>query len=163
MKADTLLVELEACGDLHLRAFDPANAPELAAMKTSRVHFCRRLIIFVLAGLLIYYHIFTLYDLYLGAGNSAHTTFEYVQSFLRVVITISLLLVVFGNRWALWGMWAGITGLVATQYWAHFGNLPVDFTEGRHPLSYLKGFIFPTTITLAFHSSRPRGDSSADE
>ena len=122
----------------------------------------RRLIIFVLAGLLIYYHSFTLYDLYLGDGTSAHTTFEYVQSVLRVGITLSLLLVVFGNRSALWGMWACIAGLVATHYWAHFGNLPVDFTEGRHPLSYLKGFIFPTIITLAFHSSSQVSDKNAD-
>jgi len=131
-------------------------------MPTSRILLFRRLVIFVLAGLLIYYHTLTLYDLYLGAGTSAHTTFEYLQSGLRVVITLSLLLVVIGNRWALWGMWAGITGLVATHYWAHFGNLPVDFTKGRHPLSYLKGFIFPTIITLAFHTSNQVGDSNAD-
>lgn len=122
----------------------------------------RCLIIFVLAGLLIYYHSFTLYDLYLGDGTSAHTTFEYVQSVLRVGIILSLLLVVFGNRWALWGMWACIAGLIATHYWAHFGNLPVDFTEGRHPLSYLKGLIFPTIITLAFHSSSQASDMNAD-
>jgi hypothetical protein len=133
----------------------------LSVMQTSRFLSFRRLIIFVLAGLLIYYHTFTLYDLYLGAGTSAHTTFEYVQSVLRVVITLSLLLVVFGNRWALWGMWAGIVGLIATHYWAHFGDLPVDFTKGRHPLSYLKGFIFPTIITLAFHPSSRIGDSNA--
>ncbi len=132
----------------------------LPGMQTSRFLLSRRLIIFVLAGLLIYYHIFTLCDLYLGAGTSTHTTFEYVQSVLRVVITLSLLLVILGNRWALWGMWAGITGLIATHYWAHFGNLPVDFTKGRHPLSYLKGYIFPTIITLAFHSSS--GSSSLD-
>ena len=59
-------------------------------------------------------------------------------------------------------MWPGITGLIATHYWAHFGNLPVDFTEGRHPLSYLKGFIFPTVITLAFHSTSRLRDSIAD-
>jgi len=122
----------------------------------------RCLIIFVLAGLLICYHSFTLYDLYLGDGTSAHTTFEYVQSVLRLGIILSLLLVVFGNRWALWGMWACIAGLVATHYWAHFGNLPVDFTKGRHPLSYLKGFIFPTIITLAFHFSSQVGDGDAD-
>jgi hypothetical protein len=72
---------------------------------------------------------------------------------------VSLLLVVCGVRGALWGMWFSIGGLVATQYWAHFGNLPVDFTKGRHRLSYLKGFIFPTIITLAFHSSRRHGNS----
>jgi len=139
-----------------------AEVTTLQVMHTSRFLLFRRLIILVLAGLLIYYHTFTLYDLYLGAGTRAHTTFEYVQSVLRVVITLSLLLVLFGNRFALWGMWAGITGLIATHYWAHFGNLPVDFTLGRHPLSYLKGFIFPTIITLAFHTSSQVGKSNAD-
>ena len=134
----------------------------LPGMQTSRFLLFRRLIIFVLAGLLIYYHIFTLCDLYLGAGTSTHTTYEYIQSVLRVVIALSSLLVVFGKRWALCGMWAGITGLIATHYWAHFGNLPVDFTLGRHPLSYLKGFIFPTIINLAFHTSSQVGDSIAD-
>ena len=134
----------------------------LPMMQTSIFLLFRRLVILVLAGLLIYYHTYTLYDLYVGTGTSAHTTFEYVQSVLRVVITLSLLLVVFGSRRALWGMWAGIVGLVATHYWAHFGNLPVDFTKGRHPLSYLKGFIFPTIITLAFHSSSQVGDNNAD-
>ena len=117
----------------------------------------RRLIIFALAGLLIFHHSLMLYEMYLGTGNSPHTLFDFVQSFFRVFITISLLLVAFGVRWALWGMWFSISGLVATQYWAHFGNLPVEFTQGRHPLSYLKGFIFPTIITLAFHTSSRLG------
>ncbi len=134
---------------------------KLPMMQTSIFLLFRRLVILVLAGLLIYYHTYTLYDLYVGTGTSAHTTFEYVQSVLRVVITLSLLLVVFGSRRALWGMWAGIVGLIATHYWAHFGNLPVDFTTGRHPLSYLKGLIFPTIITLAFHSSSQVGDKNA--
>ncbi|WP_243383492.1 hypothetical protein [Geothrix alkalitolerans] len=134
----------------------------LPRMQTSRFLLFRRLIIFILAGLLICYHIYTLCDLYLGVGNSVHTAFEYVQSVLRVMITLSLLLVAFGKRWALYGMWAGITGLVATHYWAHFGKLPVDFTLGRHPLSYLKGFIFPSIITMAFHTSSQNGNSNAD-
>ena len=129
-------------------------------MQTSGLLLVRRLIIFALAGLLIFYHSLTLYDMYVGTSNITHTLFENVQSVFRVLITVSLLLVVFGVRWALWGMWFSISGLVATQYWAHFGNLPVDFTEGRHPLSYLKGFIFPTIITLAFHSSGRSGDSN---
>jgi len=131
-------------------------------MHLSRFLILRRIIIFVLAGLLIYYHTVTLCDLYLGAGTSTHTTFEYVQSVLRVGITLSLLLVVFGNRWALWGMWACIGGLIATHYWAHLGNLPVDFTKDRHPLSYLKGLIFPTIITLAFHSSNQIESSTTE-
>ena len=67
---------------------------------------------------------------------------------LRLVIIIGLTLVVCGFRRALWLMWAGIGALVATHYWAHFGGIPVAFTEGRHPLSYLKGLIFPSIITL---------------
>ena len=129
------------------------------ARETSRFLLLRRVVIWVLAGLLIFYHSVTLYDLHLGTGAGAPTTFDNIQSVFRVVITVSLLLVVFGKRWALWGMWAGITALVATHYWAHLGNLPVDFTEGRHPLSYLKGFIFPTIITLAFAAPTPASDS----
>jgi len=131
-------------------------------MQTSSLLLVRRLIIFALAGLLIFYHSLTLYEMYVGTSDTAHTLFDNVQSVFRVLITVSLLLVVFGVRWALWGMWFSISGLVATHYWAHFGNLPVDFTEGRHPLSYLKGFIFPTVITLAFHSSSGSGDSNED-
>ena len=134
----------------------------LPVMQTSRFLLFRRLIIFVLAGLLIFYHSLTLYEMYVGTGSSVHTLFDYVQSILRMSITISLLLVIFGVRWALWVMWFSISGLVATQYWAHFGNLPVDFTEGRHPLSYLKGFIFPTIITLAFPSLSRLRDSNAE-
>ena len=131
----------------------------LAMLQTRSFLIFRRLIIFTLAGLLIFYHSLTLYEMYLGTVSNAHTLFDYVQSVFRVLITMSLLLVIFGIRWALWGMWFSISGLVATQYWAHFGNLPVEFTVGRHPLSYLKGFIFPTIITLAFYSSNRQGDS----
>ena len=131
---------------------------DLPVMQTSGLLLFRRLIIFALAGLLIFYHSLTLYEMYVVAGHGVHTLFDDVQSFFRVLITMSLLLVVCGVRGALWGMWFSIGGLVATQYWAHFANLPVDFTKDRHPLSYLKGFIFPTIITLAFYSSRRHGD-----
>jgi hypothetical protein len=117
---------------------------------TSILSVFRRLVILVLAGLLIFHHSLMLYEMYLDPGNGATTLFDYVQSVFRALITLSLLLVVLGVRRALWGMWLSIAGLVATQFWAHFGNLPVEFTAGRHPLSYLKGFIFPTIITLAF-------------
>ena len=110
----------------------------------------RRLLIATLAGLLIFYHLLTLYELYLAGSPAALTPYDHIQSALRLGISISLTLVVFGVRPALIGMWLCISCLVATHYWAHFGNLPVDFTAGRHPLSYLKGFIFPTLITLAF-------------
>jgi len=122
--------------------------------QTDKFLLVRKLIIFVLAGLLIFYHSNLLYDMYLDSGNTTLTLFDHIQSTLRFFITISLLFVIFGVRRALWGMWFSIGGLVFTQYWAHFGHLSVDFTEGRHPLSYLKGFIFPTIITYSFLSSQ---------
>lgn len=128
-------------------------------LRTSAFLIVRRLIILILAGLLIFYHSLTLYEMYSGAGSNAHTPFDYVQTVFRALITMNLLLVIFGVRRALWGMWFSIGGLVATQYWAHFGNLPVEFTAGRHPLSYLKGFIFPTIITLAFYSPSRQADT----
>lgn len=129
-----------------------SNRGRFAARLKSALPLLARLVILVLAGLLIFYHSLTLYEMYLEPANGAHAAFDHVQSACRALITVSLLLVVFGVRWALWGMWLGIGALVATQYWAHFGDLPVDFTHGRHPLSYLKGFIFPTAITLAFRT-----------
>lgn len=140
----------------------------LATLSANRFLLLRRTIIGVLAGLLIVYHCIVLYDLYLGVGNheglydrTAGGTpqyYEYIQSALRLVIIIGLTLVACGIRRALWLMWAGIGALVATHYWAHFGGIPVAFTEGRHPLSYLKGIIFPTVITwLTLVPSRPAG------
>ena len=118
----------------------------------------RRLVICILAGLLIFYHVNVLYDLYLGTGDheglydrspaGTPLYYEYTQSALRVVIIVGLSLVASGIRSALWVMWAGIGTLVATHYWALLGDIPVAFTAGRHALSYLKGFIFPTIISL---------------
>lgn len=110
----------------------------------------RALVVLALAGLLIFYHSYTLLDLYVFERNGNHSVFEYIQSALRVAITLSLLAVVSRIRGALWAMWLSIGTLVATQLWAHLTGYPVDFTAGRHPLSYLKGFIFPTIITLAW-------------
>lgn len=132
--------------------------PMFARLSANRFLLPRRIVIWGLAGLLIGYHCSVLYELYLGTGyyeglydRSANGTpmyYEYLQSALRLVIITGLALVACGFRRALWLMWAGIGALVATHYWAHFGGIPVAFTEGRHVLSYLKGFIFPTVITL---------------
>ena len=146
----------------------PISMTIVAVLSANRFLLLRRMVIWVLAGLLIFYHSTVLYDLYLGAGNyeglydrganGTPKSYEYLQSTLRLVIIIGLALVACGIRRALWVMWAGIGALVATQYWAHFGDIPVSFTEGRHPLSYLKGFIFPTVITLlTLLPSRPAG------
>jgi hypothetical protein len=129
-----------------------------ATLGANRFLLIRRAIIGIMAAFLIGYHCTVLYDLYLGVGNheglydrSANGTpayYEHIQSLLRVLIITGLTLVACGFRRALWLMWAGIGLLVVTHYWAHFGDIPVAFTAGRHAASYLKGFIFPTVITL---------------
>ena len=130
----------------------------VATLGANHLLLLRRMIICILAGLLIFYHCNVLYDLYLGSGSheglydrtavGTPKSYEFLQSVLRLVIITGLSLVAGGVRRALWVMWAGISALVATHYWAHFGDIPVAFTNGRHPLSYMKGFIFPTIITL---------------
>jgi hypothetical protein len=117
----------------------------------------QRVVIFALAGLLVFYHTYTLFELYVGSGGTdlyggpsanGHALYQHTQSILRLLIIVSLVLVAMNRRSALYGMWAAIGALVATHYWAYFSDLPFPFLEGRHPLSYLKGFIIPTVITL---------------
>ncbi|WP_341713407.1 hypothetical protein [Erythrobacter sp.] len=115
------------------------------------------LIILLLAGLLVFYHLTMLVDLTQGRGLSSDAGYNAIQAILRCAIVASLVAVMLGRRAALLAMWLSIGGLIATHYWAHLGNLPVDFTIGRHPLSYLKGFIFPTIITVAFLYRRRQG------
>jgi hypothetical protein len=122
----------------------------LTASREGPLRLSQSLVILVLAGLLIFYHVTMLADLAAGRGLSSDPTYNAIQGALRLGIIASLTGVVFGKRNALWGMWACIGGLIATQYWGHFGNVPVDFAGGRHPLSYLKGFIIPSIITTAF-------------
>ena len=133
-----------------------------------RRHFpVRRVVICALAGLLIFYHTYTLFDLYFGSGTdlygggsgNAYPLFEHTQSILRVIIVFSLVLVVMNRRFALYGMWAAISALVATHYWAFFFDLPFLFLDGRHPLSYLKGFIIPTVISLLYFSVNSQRNS----
>lgn len=130
----------------------------------------RRTIIWALAGLLIFYHVYTLYDLYLGSGTdlygattiNEHAKFVHAQSILRILIIASLFLVAMNRRFALYGMWIAISALVATHYWALFFELPFSFLDGRHPLSYLKGFIIPTVITFLFLSMNTNRESGKD-
>lgn len=124
----------------------------------------QKVIIFALAGLLVFYHTYTLFELYVGSGTelygspgaNGHPLYMHTQSILRLVIIVSLVLVAMNRRSALYGMWAAIGALVATHYWAYFFDLPFPFLEGRHPLSFLKGFIIPTVITLLYLSTNAR-------
>jgi hypothetical protein len=126
----------------------------------------QRAVIFELAGLLVFYHTYTLFDLYVGSATdlyggpngNGHPLYAHTQSVLRLVIIVSLVLVAMNRRPALYGMWLGIGSLVATQHWAYFAHLPFPFLEGAHPLSFLKGFIIPTTITLLHFSTNSDRD-----
>lgn len=113
-------------------------------------HLIQRLIILVLAGLLIFYHTTMLIDFHNMHDPASGAVYNGVQGVLRAAIIASLSLVILGKRFALWTMWLSIGGLIATHYWAHFGMVKADFTEGRHVLSYLKGLIFPSIITTMF-------------
>lgn len=127
----------------------------------------QRVVIFALAGLLVFYHTYTLFELYVGSGTdfyggpnaNGHPLYMHTQSILRLLIIVSLVLVAMNRRSALYGMWAAIGALVATHYWAYFFDLPFGFLEGRHPLSFLKGFIIPTVITLLYLSTDSRRKS----
>lgn len=118
-------------------------------------YWLRRLVILALAGLLIFYHVTMLLDFAQSHDPASGVPYNATQGVLRVAIAGSLALVALGKRFALWTMWLSIAGLIATHYWAHFGMVEADFTIGRHPLSYLKGFIIPSIITLAFLYRRP--------
>jgi hypothetical protein len=122
----------------------------LTATKEGRPPLWPFLIILSLAGLLIWYHLIMLYDLATGLGLSSDANYNTIQGVLRIAIIASLTGVILCKKPALWAMWLSIGALIATHYWAHFGAVPVEFTVGRHPLSYLKGLIIPTIITTAF-------------
>jgi hypothetical protein len=127
----------------------------LGALPESSPHPIPRLIIIALASLFIFYHITMLFDFARGHGLTGDALYNGVQAALRLGIIVSLALVALGKRLALWTMWLSISGLIMTHYWAHFGMVEADFTIGRHPLSYLKGLIMPSIITVAFLYQRP--------
>jgi hypothetical protein len=122
----------------------------LGALPESPPHPVQRLIIIALASLFIFYHVTMLSDFIRGHELTGNTIYNWVQAALRVGIIASLALVALGKRFALWTMWLSIGGLIATHYWAHFGMVEADFTAGRHPLSYLKGLMMPSIVTMAF-------------
>lgn len=130
------------------RGTGPMNT--LTAPPDNPPHLVQRLIIIALASLFIFYHVTMLFDFVRGHDLTDDVLYNCVQAALRVGIIVSLSLVVLGKRFALWTMWFSIGSLIVTHYWAHFGMVEADFTIGRHPLSYLKGLIMPSIITMAF-------------
>ncbi len=122
----------------------------LAALPESTAQLVLRLIIIALASLFIFYHVTMLSDFVRWHDQTSDALYNCVQAALRVGIIVSLTLVVLGKRFALWTMWLSIGSLIVTHYWAHFGMVEADFTIGRHPLTYLKGLIMPSIITMAF-------------
>jgi hypothetical protein len=143
--------------------FDKANPPIAPA---SKLFLLQRAVVFCLASLLVFYHSYTLFDLYIRSGTdlyggpsgNGYAWYAHTQSLLRLLIIASLVFVALNKRLALYGMWIGIGSLVATHFWAHFFDLPFPWIEGRHPLSYLKGFIIPTIITLLHFAGNRHGN-----
>ena len=137
------------------------DRPKPMARPDGRLFLLKKVVIFALAGLLVFYHSYTLFDLYVGSGidiyggpsANGYPVYMHTHSILRFLIIASLVLVAMNRRTGLYGMWAAIGALVATHYWAYFFELPFPFLEGRHPLSFLKGFIIPTVITLLYLST----------
>ncbi|WP_299346672.1 hypothetical protein [uncultured Maritalea sp.] len=110
----------------------------------------RRALITAIAGFLILLHVVGLYDTHIRGALFDHPALTNVQSLLSLLIIISLTLVIMAKRMGLVAMWISITALILTQYWAHFGFVDADFTAGRSLLSYLRGFMIPTLITVLF-------------
>lgn len=110
-------------------------------------------LVFTLAGLLIFYHLNTVYDHYLGDGSNALGAMVDLQPAIRIAIVLSLTSVIFGVRHGILGMWLSITALVLTQYIDHYGPEPSAHTLARSGFSYLRGFIVPTIITLVIPNS----------
>lgn len=129
----------------------------LTASREGPLRLLQSIVILMLAGLFIFYHVTMLIDFAHGFEESDSALYNAVQAALRVGIITSLALIVLGKRLALWMMWLSIIGLIATHYWAHFGMVEADFTIGRHPLSYLKGLVMPSIVTAAFLYRRDQG------
>lgn len=96
----------------------------------------RRIVICALAGLLVFYNTYTLFDLYFGSGTdlygggsgNAYPWFERTQSILRVIIIFSLVFVVMNRhshcmecgleylRW--WRLTTGLSSLISRfSFW----------------------------------------------
>lgn len=110
----------------------------------------RKILVALLSGFLVLLHLASLWDAFLSGDLISADIYANFQSLLSVAIIASLLLVILGRKIGLVGMWVSITALILTQYWAHFGFYEADFTEGRSIVSYLRGFMFPTVITLLY-------------
>ena len=110
----------------------------------------RLTVIFSLAGLLIFYHLFVLHDFYwVGNTTEAHEL-THIQSIIRLCIASSLIAVLIGWRNALWAMWLSITALTVSRYILLYLTVPENEISSGELFSYLKGFIFPTVITLLY-------------
>lgn len=110
----------------------------------------RKILVTLLSGFLILLHVAGLWDAFQSGVLISADFYANLQSLLSVAIIASLLLVILRKKFGLAVMWISITALVLTQYAAHFGFYDAAFTEGRSAFSYLRGFMFPTAITLLF-------------
>ena len=107
-------------------------------------------IIVALVGMLSLYHIATIINTIWGSDQDQLAPLVITQIPLRLAIAASLLLVLFGVKHALLGMWLSIVALTITRcmlLWDAEPGVGAGFMEY---LSYLRGFLAPAIITLLY-------------
>lgn len=121
------------------------------------------IIMYLLIGFLFLYHSFKLYNIYLGDDHMNSDTFlnsstiyisagtiVVMQSTLRILILISLVLIVRTKKAGISGMWLGIGLLVISQFWLVEASNDSFVRSTFSGLKPLKGFILPTIISILY-------------
>ncbi len=125
-----------------------------------------RILILILVLFLLIYHLFKLYNIYFGNDlvnsneflksfqeNFPISTIIIIQSALRILITVSLIGIVFRKKIGLLGMWIGIGTLVITQFIIVY-NTDNEFINNIHSgIKPIKGLILPIVITYLYKIS----------
>lgn len=129
----------------------------------TKKHLTLSVILYVLIAFLFLYHSFKLYSIHLGQDFMSSESFlnsftteskarimVIAQSFFRVIILVSLVLIVRNKKTGIIGMWLGIGLLVLSQFWMvneSTNELVHSMLSGLKPL---KGLLLPTLITVLY-------------
>lgn len=125
-----------------------------------------KIVILIPIIFLLVYHIFKLYNIYFGDDllnsndflNSFQDKFPIgtvilFQNFLRVLIALSLLIILFRINIGILGMWIGIGTLIITQF-IIVSQSDNELINTIHAgLKPLKGLILPIIITFLYRKT----------
>lgn len=126
---------------------DPGYSDINMAHQNNHWQFQLRIAVFLLlTAFLVLYHGLKIIDALTVSTYLADIV--YLQTGIRGLIVISLLLVMMRRRFGLVFMWISMATLIATQFWVHFARPELLGDSARHELSYLRGLILPTIISL---------------